>query len=316
MSLAPIILFVYNRPWHTRQTVEALQKNELAAESDLFIFADGPKPDASEECLANISKVRNYIHKIDGFKSITIEESPENKGLANSVIAGVTKIINQFGKVIVVEDDIVVSPYFLPFMNDAFTKYENNNKVSAISAFVNPIPKPKDSTFFLKYFACWGWGTWKREWDRFQQNAFILLNGFKSKKSIKMFNIDNTVDFFNMLKYQADGIIDSWAIRFYASSFLNDKLVLYPPKSLVIQKGIGNGTHSNNPKQLLKRDRMFMAMDTYNYPIKVDTIIIKQDYKMFLEYKGFYKMDNFNLSLRLHKKIFNFIKRTLHKLFK
>ncbi|MBQ3367608.1 hypothetical protein IJG44_01760 [bacterium] len=132
MSLAPIVLFVYNRPWHTQQTVEALQKNELATDSELFIFADGPKINATEEQKEKIRQVREYIHKISGFKSVTISEKEKNCGLANSVIAGVTEIINRFGKAIVVEDDIVTSKGFLKYMNDALELYQYEEKVMHI----------------------------------------------------------------------------------------------------------------------------------------------------------------------------------------
>ena len=135
MPLAPIILFVYNRPWHTQQTVEALQKNELSSESDLVIFADGPKANATEEQKEKISQVREYTHKISAFKSVTIYEKEINCGLANSVIAGVTEIINKFGKVIVVEDDLVTSRYFLNFMNETLDFFENDEWIFSVSGY-------------------------------------------------------------------------------------------------------------------------------------------------------------------------------------
>src|SRR5689334_19947926 len=116
MNLAPITLFVYNRPEHTRRTVEALLKNELAAESDLFIFSDAPKKPESDE---SVRMVRDYIHAITGFKSVTIIERDRNWGLADSIIDGVTSVVNQYGRIIVLEDDLVVSAHFLEYMNTA-----------------------------------------------------------------------------------------------------------------------------------------------------------------------------------------------------
>lgn len=292
--LSPIVLFVYNRPWHTQQTVEALHKNELAAESELFIFADGPKANATDEQKEKIRQVREYIHTISGFKEVHIEEAEQNKGLANSVISGVTKVVGEYGRVIVLEDDLIVSPFFLQFMNDALMKYKDNAKVSAISAFVNPIPQKLSKPFFLHYFACWGWGTWKRGWDIFCPDVTTLIERFDSKKIIRQFNIDNSVNFMQMLYDQAQGKIDSWAIRFYASSFLLHKLILYPNESLVLQKGIGTGTHSNQKNILLKRDKKFIEMTLGNVPINLVDIDIKQDYKIYKAYKKFYNLDNSN----------------------
>lgn len=246
MSLAPIILFAYNRPWHTRQTVEALQKNELAAESDLFIFADGPKSDATEECIAKIAEVRKYIHTIEGFKSITIEESPENNGLANSVIAGVTKIINQFGKVIVVEDDIVTHPFFLRFMNDALDYYIKNKFIFAISATMERFDIPdtyKDDVFLTYRFGSWGWASWVDRWNKTDWN--IQHYNF-SKKNIKRL-CQGGDDLWPMLQAQRNGNIDSWAIRFGYNMAIQNKICLRPVKSLVSNIGMdGSGIHCGN----------------------------------------------------------------------
>ena len=240
MSLAPIILFVYNRPWHTQQTVEALQKNELAAESDLFIFADGPKPNASEECLANISKVRNYIHKIDGFKSITIEESPENKGLANSVITGVTKIINQFGKVIVVEDDIVTHPFFLRFMNEALETYNHNKKIYTIGGTSIKIEIPPSysyDVFIAPRVESWGWATWKDRWStaNWDISSYPIIKN-PTKKRIKRI-CKGGDDFWPMLKSQMKGTVDSWAVRWQYNMIENNGMCLFPTNSFICNIG-------------------------------------------------------------------------------
>ena len=159
MSLAPIVLFVYNRPEHTRKTVKALQDNDLTDESILYIFSDAAKNDDEVE---NVEKVREYIRTISGFKQIIIIEREKNYGLANSIISGVTEIVNKYGKIIVLEDDLVTSKYFLSFMNDALEIYKDENKVICIHGYIYPIKSELPETFFIKGADCWGWATWKR----------------------------------------------------------------------------------------------------------------------------------------------------------
>ena len=184
--LSPIVLFVYNRPWHTQQTVEALQKNELAKESELFIYSDEAK---NEDARKSVNEVRKYIDKIDGFKKITVIKREKNWGLADSIIDGVTKIVNEYGKIIVLEDDLVTSPYFLNFMNEALDKYQTEQKVYSITgySFSNDV-ESIDSTYFLKLTSAWSWGTWKDKWHSFSHDK-ILFNACLEKKY--KFNYDD-----------------------------------------------------------------------------------------------------------------------------
>ncbi|HRU00618.1 MAG TPA: glycosyltransferase, partial [Victivallales bacterium] len=195
MKLAPIALFVYNRPWHTRQTVTALQNNELAAESELVVFSDGPKVEKNKEKTKNneekVKEVRDYIKSINGFKTVKIIERTQNLGLANSIISGVTEIVNQYGKIIVLEDDLVTSPHFLRFMNEALDLYEKEEDVISIHGYVYPIPDLPE-TFFLKGADCWGWATWKRGWDLFEPDGKKLLRELKEKKLLKRFDFNGT----------------------------------------------------------------------------------------------------------------------------
>ncbi len=247
MTLAPIILFVYNRPWHTQQTVEALQRCELAAKSDLYIFADGPKTCATEEQKAKISEVRKYIHTIDGFRLVTIEESETNKGLANSVISGVTKVIEKYGKVIVLEDDIVAHPFFLRFMNDALELYKANQKVFAISATMERFIIPsryKNDVFLTHRFGSWGWATWTDRWNSvdWDVNNYSIINN-PTKKQISHL-CKGGADLWPMLQSQQRGDIDSWAIRMGYNMSLQNKLCLRPVKSFVYNIGMdGSGIH-------------------------------------------------------------------------
>ena len=226
-DLAPVVIFTYNRPWHTQQTLEALQKNQLANESELFIYSDAPK---NNDDVENVISVRKYIKTLDGFKKIKIIERDENLGLANSIIDGVTEVVNEYGSIIVLEDDLITSPYFLYFMNKNLTLYKNNDKVGSVTGYIPYIQNLPD-LFFLKFGASLGWGTWKRVWNSIEFDSEKLLSRFDSKKKIKDFNMDGSYNFYKMLNFQNDKKIDSWAIRFLASQFLQGLILIKSPSS-------------------------------------------------------------------------------------
>lgn len=239
---APIALFVYNRPVHTRRTVEALLKNEPAAESDLFIFSDAAKrPEVAE----SVCRVREYIRTITGFKSITIVDRDRNWGLANSIIDGVTSVVNRYGRVIVLEDDLVTSMYFLEYMNTALERYQAEDRVMQVSGHVFPIRVHGETdAVFLPMTTSWGWATWARAWKHFdpKSTGYAQLKG--DAKLRKRFNLDGAYDYFSMLEAQLAGRVDSWAVRWYLSVFMRGGLTLFPVKSLVENCGFdGSGTH-------------------------------------------------------------------------
>ncbi len=247
MQLAPIVLFVYNRPWHTEQTLNALAANYLANESLLYIYADGPKDNMPADALESIKQTRDLIKKKTWCRETVIIESDTNKGLANSVIHGVTEVIDKHGKVIVLEDDLVTHPFFLNYMNEYLNTYENDKPVISIHGFMYPVKKAIKSPFFLKGADCWGWATWKRGWDLFEPDAALLLDKLVKENLTKEFNFNNTYNYISLLKEQIAGTIDSWAIRWYASAFLHNKLTLYPPVSLINNIGFdGSGTHKDS----------------------------------------------------------------------
>jgi len=244
MHLSPLVLFVYNRPEHTRQTVEALKNNYLAQASSLIIFSDAAK---DEDDKIKVNEVRRYLKTIGGFKNIKIKERDKNYGLAKSIISGVTEIVNNYGKIIVLEDDLITSPYFLKYMNDALDFYKDNQAVISISGYAYPVKTELPETFFLKGADCWGWATWKRGWDLFETNGKKLLGEIVNKKLSREFDYDNAYPYTKMLKDQIGGLVDSWAIRWHASAFINNKLTLYPGKSLVENIGFDNsGTNSSS----------------------------------------------------------------------
>ncbi|CAN5352294.1 hypothetical protein BH09BAC2_BH09BAC2_15890 [soil metagenome] len=243
-SLAPVVLFVYNRPWHTLQTLEALSKNDLAAESILYIFADGPKDNENEKQIAEIRETRNIIQRKKWCKEVIIKENEKNFGLAQSIINGVTEIVNRHGKIIVLEDDIVTSPVFLKYSNNALEFYKDQKQVSCISGYIYPIKKlPKQ--FFIKGADCWGWSTWKRAWDLFEKDGATLLKELMRRNLSEDFDFYNSYPYTKMLQDQIEGKNDSWAVRWYASCFLQSFYCLYPVKSFVENIGMdGSGVHS------------------------------------------------------------------------
>lgn len=279
MDCAPIALFVYNRPEHTRRTIHSLQNNEEQKNSDLFIFSDGPKDEASS---VEVDLVRKYINTISGFKSVTIIARETNYGLARSIIDGVTNICNEYGRVIVMEDDLIVSPFFLRYMNDGLDKYESDSRIISIHGYMYPIQYHCPETYFLKGADCWGWATWKRGWDLFEKDGRKLLSDLKSRRLIKRFDYYGAYRFSNMLKKQISGRNDSWAVRWYASALLHDKLTLYPCKSLVINIGFdGSGTHCSeyevyNTSLYLKR-------------INLEDIEVCENHEVFISVKEYFE---------------------------
>jgi len=249
MTFAPIALFVYNRPTHTRQTVDALQKNALSKDSDLFVFSDGAKSELQAEA---VCEVRQFIHQIEGFRSVTIVERGINFGLARSVIDGVTSLVNEHGRIIVLEDDLVVTAHFLDFMNRALDKYENEQQVIQVSGYMFPIKvNIKEDALLLPLTTSWGWATWKRAWQLFDIDA----KGYAQVKADlvlrKRFNLDGWYDYFSMLEDQLAGRVDSWAIRWYLATFLFQGLTLYPRQSLILNAGFdGSGTHGTTSGSL------------------------------------------------------------------
>ncbi|PCI98553.1 MAG: glycosyl transferase [Flavobacteriales bacterium] len=240
--LAPIVLFVYNRLWHTQQTIDALLKNELAKDSKLYIYADAAK---KKENITDVEKVREYIKTINGFFDVEIIEREYNYGLANSIIDGVTNVVNKYGKIIVLEDDLVTSPYFLNYMNEGLELYEDEDKVACIHGYTFPVSE-LNRTFFIKGTDCWGWATWSRAWDIFDEDGAKLLSELEDKKLTEDFDFDNTYPYTKMLRDQIIGKNDSWAIRWRAAAYLKDMLTLYSAESYIQNIGNDNsGTHSD-----------------------------------------------------------------------
>ncbi len=241
-NLAPIALFVYNRPDHTRRTIQYLKQNELAEQSQLFIFSDAAKDESQKEM---VKEVRDIIGDVDGFKYVEVIERNRNLGLADSIIDGVSRLTQEFGSVIVFEDDLVSSEYTLKYFNDALKHYEKEEKVMHIGAYMYPLKADYlPQTFFYRAATSWGWATWDRAWKAFEPDIDKIISQFDAQK-IHQFSIEGSMNFWKQIIEFKNGRNNSWAIRWYASIFLRGGLTLNPLQSLINNIGHdGTGIHS------------------------------------------------------------------------
>ena len=278
-NLAPIALFVYNRPEHTRRTISYLQKNLLADESRLFIFSDAAKSEADN---AKVDEVRQIIHEVEGFKTVKVTERARNLGLAESVISGVTQLVNEYNKVIVFEDDLLSSPFTLQYFNEGLSRFAKEEKVMHIGAYMyNLRDRGLPQTFFFRAATSWGWATWARAWKDFEPDADVLLKQFDKKKSAQ-FSIEGTMNFWNQLMDFKAGKNNSWAIRWYASIFLKGGLTLNPSVSFVHNIGNdGSGVHSN-------KENMY-AVQIAQKPVTEFPKQIREDEKAYQSINNFLK---------------------------
>lgn len=281
-KIAPIVLFVYNRPWHTRQTVEALQKNYLANQSDLIIYSDAPKNDQDS---SKVQEVRDYLRTIDVFRTVKIIEREKNWGLAANIIDGVTEVVNHYGKVIVMEDDIVTSPAFLSFMNQTLDFYQNENKVWHISGWNYPIDlQSLGDAFFWRVMNCWGWATWADRWQHFEKNPRRLIQQWSSQQKYH-FDLDGSGVFWHQVIANLKGKMNTWAIFWYATIYERGGLCLNPTLSYVDNIGHdGSGVHCGNVQTLTQNKSILCDKPIINMPLKIEESIIaiqaiKQYYK-------------------------------------
>lgn len=278
---APLVIFTYNRKQHTKNLIESLKKCDLIHETEVFIFSDGNK---GEKDLFKVSDVREYLESLQGerwCKSLVVNKSSKNKGLATSIISGVSDIIEKYGRVIVLEDDLVVAEGFLKYMNQALDYYEYNEKIWSISGFSSAIPMLENSPNDI-YFSCrarsWSWATWKDRWDTVDWNVKAYKKFRLNLAKRKQFNRGGS-DMSAMLDRQQAGIINSWAIRWCFNQFLQDKYVVQPTISLIVNKGQdGSGTNcsklrEDNAISNTKKDWNFIP---FQYKPEIDEELAKR----------------------------------------
>lgn len=242
-TLVPVALFVYNRPDHTRRTIDALRANHLAETTPLYVFSDAP---SDEDSIDAVRQVRELISNITGFASVTVIRRERNLGLANSIIDGVGMLCERYGRVIVLEDDLITSPHFLQYMNDALRVYESDETVASVSAYIYPVRVTQGipDTVFLEFPMSWGWATWRRAWALFDADGRRLMEQLKSRGLLASFDRVGPGTFVKMLQAQINGSNNSWFIRWHASLYLAGRRSLAPTRSLINNIGLdGTGVH-------------------------------------------------------------------------
>ena len=241
-EFAPLVVFAYRRPKHLARCLSALRRNRESSRSPLIIFCDGPKgPEDADAVL----RTREVAWGVEGFASVRVVVADRNKGLAPSVIDGVTQVLNDYSHAIVVEDDLMVSVDFLAYMNEGLALYKEDPRVVSIHGFLPAVDVELPQSFFLRGADCWGWATWRRAWSEIDFDSKTLLESLETSPDRLLFDFDGAYPYLKMLRDQVDGKIDSWAIRWYASAFLQGKLTLHPGSSLVTNTGMGGmGTHT------------------------------------------------------------------------
>lgn len=291
--LAPIVVFSYNRPDHLRRTLEALARNDLAGQSVLYIYCDGAKPNATMEQKLRVAENRKVAHAASGFKEVYVVEAVENKGLANSIIGGVSEVVNEYGKVIVLEDDLLTSPYFLSYMNSALDYYQDRPAVMSISANRPPMEKMEiPSDYQYDVFVCLrsystGWATWKDRWDRVDWSMDYFEEFLKHSEQVEAFNRAGD-DMTRLLRMQWNGKIDSWAMRFGFAHFREHSVAILPCVSYVDNIGFdGSGIHSGINRTNEFRNDLSLSIKKPRFVdlIYEDSRIINAFYNRFCEKK-------------------------------
>jgi hypothetical protein len=245
MPISPIIIFTYNRLNHLDTLIQSLKKNVLFEKSKVIVFSDGPKNEIDKK---KIKKIRIYLKKKLISSNCEIIERSSNYGLSKNIIDGINHTFKKYDQAIILEDDLEVSPIFLNYMNDALNLYASSKNVASISGYMYPIEPKKFSNefFFLKLIESWGWGTWKRAWNNFEKDSLRLKKKIDEKKLANEFNFESGISYYKMLEGNINGLNDSWAVRWYASTFLKNMYTLFPSKSFVKNIGMDNSGENCN----------------------------------------------------------------------
>jgi len=297
---APVVLFAYRRPNHLSRTLRALKHNELAKSTDLIVYCDAAKTEAHS---SEVNAVREIVKKTDGFASVRYVFRQRNMGLAESTIDGLTEVLKEHERAIMLEDDNVTSPYFLTYMNEALEKYSNDDRVISIHGYMYPVKETLPEAFFIPGADTWGWGTWRRGWALFDRDGKKLLDELKRRGLLKKFDFNGAYPFSKMLEGQIRGANNSWSIRWYASAFLAGKLTLYPSRSLVQNIGHDDsGTHC-------------AGSDVYDVDLRLTPIDLS-NVQVTASLEGLKSFENFFRQTRrkdLLGKVLRRIKKTLSK---
>ena len=279
-ELSPVLLFSYNRIHELKRTVANLENAMLCDKTTLYLFSDGPKSDDDAE---SVETVRVFLKSIRGFKKIIYKFSKKNKGLATSIIEGVSEVLENHSNAIILEDDLLVSNNFLVFMNNGLNYYQDYENILSVCGFNNTITTRKSDeypydVFFAKRSSSWGWATWKKKWEGIDWEVKDFANISQNKQEIKAFNIWGS-DMYSMLRRQQKGKIDSWAIRYCYHQYRNDLYSVFPLVSKVKNIGFNDdatNTKGRNSRYVVNLDKTSQVNFEFIKDIKVNQDIAKE----------------------------------------
>lgn len=286
MTYAPIVMFTYNRPEHTKQTIQALAQNSLSSESEITIYSDAPK---STKDIQGVEEVRDYLETISGFKTIRIIKQEKNQGLAKSIISGVSQSVRDSGRTIVLEDDMLTSPYFLKYMNEALDFYRNDKRVMHITGWSYPISgQGLDDGFLWRAMNCWGWATWEDRWAFFHKDVSTLYKQVPVFKR-RHFDLMGRRKYWSEVARNKSGEINSWAVFWYATIYLRSGLCANPTESLVQNIGLdGTGVHCQTGYNYLVGSLSQKTEFKFQSAIEENRVAIARILKFYDEQRGPY----------------------------
>lgn len=284
MSYAPVVMFTYNRPEHTSRTISSLLRNTLAKETEVTIYSDAPK---SELDVETVAEVREYLRSVSGFRSLNIIEQTENQGLANSIISGVTRSVNQHGRTVVLEDDMLTSPHFLTYMNQALDFYQEEQKVMHVAGWGYPISEEGlDNSFLWRGMNCWGWATWADRWRYFEKDTAKLIRQVPLYKR-RHFDLKGRRKYWSEVENNRSGKVDTWAVFWYATIYLRGGLCANPTVSLVRNIGLdGTGMHCISGVEHLAGELSQQSSFRFQSEIEENPLAFKRILEFYDKHRG------------------------------
>lgn len=267
-NLSPIVLFAYDRPDHLEVTLRSLNRNPEASQSRLTIYCDGPKDPKNPELLQRVHEVRRLARAEKWCGETRVVESPLNRGLADSIIGGVTETLENSESVIVLEDDLDLSPGFLRYMNEALNEYAEVPEVMHVSAYTFPVRQRLPETYFFNTASCWGWGTWRRAWKLLRTDAQDIKNELLQRDLMHRFNLEGRNPFSDQLDMNISGRKKTWAIKWYGTLMLNGGYSLHPGRSLVNNIGHDGSGQNCGPSPVFGHDKLADQVSVRRIEIK------------------------------------------------
>lgn len=306
-SKTPIAVFAYNRPRHLHQLLDSLLQCRRLDECQVHIFCDGAKKPGHEP---NVFGARQVVDEFAPRLNAVVSKSEQNIGCAKSIVLGVYELCEKYGRVIVLEDDLILHPFFLDFMLQSLDRYADDKRVAQIAGFKFPIRLPnKLDAFFLPLTTSWGWATWQRAWKLYSWDLEVALQRLDADAQLRTkFDLDGAYSYTDMLRLTAEGKLDAWDIRWYWHTFSAGMLTLYPRISLVWQNGFDEtATHTKAAWPGLQANFSDFLQEKWQMPVVFPEAIGTNDVA-FGKLKNFLRpKPSYGLVGRFKKRIKHFI---------